>query len=247
MDGAGGRGTGTGGAWVVTVMTVGGGVVVVVVRCVTIRRAARGGGGRWTIRFFFTLVCLTSGGRWGWSTMWTAPPPITAPPAAHAVSFAKAIRTDIVTSSNQAEAQTRRGRRRRPSRPHGRPTWPPCVGLCHYSDQEIPKVQPCSSKPRSALGFAPAGSNPVRTAHAHCYVAIRGSGVEISHLARLSSISRSRRNIIIERVITMKCRSLAADGGTDYRRSRPLGGGPEDTVRSVAPTGPLGEWYGDGV
>lgn len=129
MDGAGGRGTGTGGASVVTVMTVGGGVVVVVVRRVTIRRAARGGGGRWTIRFFFTLVCLTSGGRWGWSTMWTAPPPITAPPAAQAVSFAKAIRTDIVTSSNQAEAQTRRGTASPPGRPQAAHTAAMCSPL----------------------------------------------------------------------------------------------------------------------
>lgn len=92
---------GTGGASVVTVTMVGGGVVVVVAtRRVTTRRGVRGGS-RWTIRFFFTLVCLTSAGRWGWSTMWTAPPPITAPPAAHAVSFAKAIRTDILTSSTR--------------------------------------------------------------------------------------------------------------------------------------------------
>lgn len=106
---------GTGGASVVTVTMVGGGVVVVVAtRRVTKRRGTRGGS-RWTIRFFFTLVCLTSAGRWGWSTMWTAPPPITAPPAAHAASFAKAIRTDILTSSTRCH----------PNRRARRAVWPP--------------------------------------------------------------------------------------------------------------------------
>ena len=32
----------------------------------------------------------------------------------------------------------------------------------------------------------------------------------------------------------MKRRSLAANSGTDYRRSRPSGGGPEDTVPNLA-------------
>jgi hypothetical protein len=38
--------------------------------------------------------------------MWTAPPPMIAPPAVHAQSFAKAIRTDI------SRTLFRRGRRR---------------------------------------------------------------------------------------------------------------------------------------
>ncbi len=238
----GGSGTGTGGVWVVTVMTVGGGVVVVVVRRVTMRRTGRGGGGRCTIRFL-TLVCFTSGGLWGWSTICTAPPPITAPPAAHAVSFAKAIRTDIVTSSNRARDGPGKGTGSPSGRPHGRHS----DRLCHDSDQEILKLQPHCSKSRSALGFGGSGRAALRTSSIARDGEIRGSGVEIDYNRGLPSILRSPRNFIIERVITMKCRSLAADGGTDYRRSRPSGGGPEDTVPNVAPTGPLGEWYGDGV
>ncbi|BCI69455.1 hypothetical protein SPKIRA_02850 [Sphingomonas paucimobilis] len=87
-----------GGDCVVTVTTVGGGVEVVTVRRVTTRRTGLAGTRRWTI-FRPGLVCLTTAGRLGLSTMCTAPPPITAPPAAQAVSFARAIRTDIVTSS----------------------------------------------------------------------------------------------------------------------------------------------------
>jgi len=102
----------------VTVTMVGGGVVVVVVRRVTARRATRAGGSLCTIRFL-TFVCLTRGGRVGLSTIWTAPPPITAPPAAHAVSFAKAIRTDIVPSSNRASLKPRAGTTSPPGRPHG--------------------------------------------------------------------------------------------------------------------------------
>lgn len=47
------------------------------------------------------LVCWVIAGRFGLSAICTAPPPITAPPAAHALSFAKAIRTDIAYLSHR--------------------------------------------------------------------------------------------------------------------------------------------------
>lgn len=96
---AGGRGTGS--AWLATVTTVGAQTVLV---RVTTRLTMRFGAGRAATRlvmarlviarFVMTRFCDDS-------ATWTAPPPITAPPQAHAHSFANAIFTDIPHHSSQ--------------------------------------------------------------------------------------------------------------------------------------------------
>lgn len=126
---------------------------------------------------------------------------------------------------------------------------------CHHTDQKRFKGQARYSPLRSVMGFGygiPSGPGDGHMACARCLHRrvirlFRDSGVENRLPTDSSSISRSLRNFIIKMISTTKCRSLAASGGTDYRRSGPSGGGSEDAVQSVAPTGPLGEWYGDGV
>lgn len=89
-----GNGTGTG-AWFATVTTVGAQAVRVVV---TTRRRF----GTWatcTGRRTTRLVILVYWVRLGVSATWTAPPPMIAPPHAHAHNLAKAIRTDISSLS----------------------------------------------------------------------------------------------------------------------------------------------------
>jgi len=69
-----------------------------------IRRAARCGA--LAALGVATLACFTYCG-WpvfGLSATWTAPPPISAPPAAKAASLAMAVRTDMVFSLSSSEA-----------------------------------------------------------------------------------------------------------------------------------------------
>jgi len=77
----------------VRVVTVAGAAVQVVRRVVrrTTRVRSRASG----TAFLPLLVCTTAGRSGGFSRTCTAPPPITAPPAVQAQSFAMAIRTDI--------------------------------------------------------------------------------------------------------------------------------------------------------
>ncbi len=94
-----GAGKGTGGCWVVTVMTVGcwgtGATGVGRLRFNVATRCT----GRLTT-FFATFFLLNSVRGLAFSATWTAPPPISAPPAATAASLAKAIRTDMVRLSS---------------------------------------------------------------------------------------------------------------------------------------------------
>jgi hypothetical protein len=91
-----GAGTGTG-VWLATVTTVGAQTVRVVV--VTTRRFGFVTDATRTGRCTTRLVILVLTVRLGVSAICTAPPPITAPPQAHAHNFAKAIRTDISSLS----------------------------------------------------------------------------------------------------------------------------------------------------
>lgn len=64
----------------------------------TVRRTWRCFGAGRCARTGFALACLTIAGRaGGFSATWTAPPPTTAPPIVQAHSFARAIRTDIIS------------------------------------------------------------------------------------------------------------------------------------------------------
>jgi hypothetical protein len=60
----------------------------------TTRRTTRRGAGRCGRVFAFAWA-ITAGRGGGFSATWTAPPPIIAPPAVQAQSFAKAILTDM--------------------------------------------------------------------------------------------------------------------------------------------------------
>jgi len=101
--GGGGKGIGIGVGWVVTVTTLGShdgasaGIVTRRTRLVWRTGVAA------TLRWRSGLVCLTWCGTApsarGVSATCTAPPPISAPPAAQAHNFAKAMRTDIVSLS----------------------------------------------------------------------------------------------------------------------------------------------------
>lgn len=89
-------GKGTGAPWLVMVTTAGGQLVRV---CVTTRRIREAG--RLTVVCTTRRTCVT----WALRTVWTrsvtctAPPPIMAPPQAHAHNFAMAIRTDMLSFS----------------------------------------------------------------------------------------------------------------------------------------------------
>lgn len=96
---AGGRGTGS--AWLATVTTVGAQTVLL---RVTTRLTIRLGAGRAATRLVMArlvIARLVMTRFWDDSATWTAPPPITAPPQAHAHSFANAILTDIPHHSSQ--------------------------------------------------------------------------------------------------------------------------------------------------
>lgn len=108
---AGGRGTGS--AWLATVTTVGGHTVLV---RVTTRLTIRLGAGRATTRFVMTRLVIARfviSRFCDDSATCTAPPPMTAPPQAHAHSFANAIFTDMQHHSSQRTPTTRpKGSRR---------------------------------------------------------------------------------------------------------------------------------------
>ena len=220
-------------------MTVGGGVVVTV-RRVTTRRTGTAATRRCTI-LRLGLVCFRTAGRLGLSTMCTAPPPITAPPAAQAVSFARAIRTDIVNSSHRTAEW--RDRAARPGSLHLLP--------CHHTDQKSFKgqgryspwaVRFWDSRTARSQGTGQRQQDHVMrmTRPGDAEFGFRDSGVENRLPLSSSSIFHSLRNIIIKNIITTKCQSLAASGGTDYRRSRPSGGGSEDAVQKCRADGPFG-------
>lgn len=97
------------GAGADTTVTAAGAHVVVVL--VTARRTLRG-----ATCFFGRTRCFDATCIRGFSTTWTAPPPITAPPHAQAHSFAKAIRTDIAEYSFVARRLLPRPQCRRRSR-----------------------------------------------------------------------------------------------------------------------------------
>lgn len=93
-----GGGRGMGAPWLVTVTTAGAHWAWVVV---TVRRTTRLGAVRATVRrttrFLVTTFFATCARGLGLlSTTCTAPPPTSAPPQAHAQSFAKAMRTDMI-------------------------------------------------------------------------------------------------------------------------------------------------------
>jgi hypothetical protein len=94
------NGTGIGGMpWLATVTTVGVQVLVVVVRTtlrtrLTLRTGVRCAILR-TLCFFLTTLYTCAGGV---SATCIAPPPISAPPQVHAQSFARAMRTDIIST-----------------------------------------------------------------------------------------------------------------------------------------------------
>lgn len=82
--GVGAGGTGMGAAGVATVTTLG-----VQATVLTERRTSFVGA------LVEALLAFVMAGRGADSATWTAPPPMIAPPQAHAHNFAKAIRTDI--------------------------------------------------------------------------------------------------------------------------------------------------------
>jgi hypothetical protein len=86
--GTGAGGTGMGAAGVATVTTLG-----VQATVFTERRTSFVGA------LAEALLAFVRAGRGADSATWTAPPPMIAPPQAHAHSFAKAIRTDIFRHS----------------------------------------------------------------------------------------------------------------------------------------------------
>jgi hypothetical protein len=99
-------GSGTGSAWLATVTTVGAHTVLV---RVTMRFTTRLGAGRAATRFVMTRLvmarfvisrCCDD------SATCTAPPPMTAPPQAHAHNFANAIFTDMQHHSSQRTPTT---------------------------------------------------------------------------------------------------------------------------------------------
>jgi len=94
--------TGTGGA-LATVTMAGAQAVVRVVTTRRMRGRATAPIWRGTTRLVIVLVWIA---RFGRSATWTAPPPMIAPPQAHAHNLAKAIRTDILKVSLVADAQT---------------------------------------------------------------------------------------------------------------------------------------------
>lgn len=94
ISGAGG--SGTGGDWVETVTTVG--AHVGIGGALTRVRAATRCTGRRLTGLAATFFLLNSVRGLAFSATCTAPPPITAPPAVNAASFAKAIRTDMIHS-----------------------------------------------------------------------------------------------------------------------------------------------------
>lgn len=94
------KGTGMGGMpWLATVTTLGVQVLVVVVRT-TLRTRFTLRTGLWcailrTLCFFLATLCTCAGGV---SATCIAPPPISAPPHVQAHNFAKAMRTDIIST-----------------------------------------------------------------------------------------------------------------------------------------------------
>lgn len=101
---AGGRGTGS--AWLATVTTVGAQTVLV---RVTMRLTIRRGAGRAATRFVMTRLVIARfviSRCWDDSATCTAPPPMTAPPQAHAHNFANAIFTDMPHHSSQRTLTT---------------------------------------------------------------------------------------------------------------------------------------------
>ncbi len=98
---AGGRGTGA--AWLATVTTVGAHTALV---RVTIRFTTRRGAGRAATRLVMTRLVIARfviSRFCDDSATCTAPPPMTAPPQAHAHSFANAIFTDMQHHSSQKD------------------------------------------------------------------------------------------------------------------------------------------------
>lgn len=94
-------GSGTGSAWLATVTTVGAQTVLV---RVTMRLTIRFGAGRAATRFVIARLVIARfviSRLCDDSATWTAPPPMTAPPQAHAHSFANAIFTDMPHHSSQ--------------------------------------------------------------------------------------------------------------------------------------------------
>ena len=85
--------------WLATVTTVGVQVLAVVVRTTLRTRLIFRTGALWAILralcFFFATFCTCAGGV---SATCIAPPPINAPPQVQAHNFAKAMRTDIIST-----------------------------------------------------------------------------------------------------------------------------------------------------
>jgi hypothetical protein len=72
---------------------------VVVVFFTIVRTLVRGGGGRFATRFTGVDFFVKDVRAFCVSATCTAPPPTIAPPTVHAQSFAKAIRTDMMSLS----------------------------------------------------------------------------------------------------------------------------------------------------
>jgi hypothetical protein len=97
MGGGGGGGGAKTGGMMVRVVTVSVAGAVQATRR-TVRRTWRCFGAAVLARAGLALAWLTIAGRaGGFSATWTAPPPTTAPPTVQAHSFARAIRTDIIS------------------------------------------------------------------------------------------------------------------------------------------------------
>ncbi|MVZ97157.1 hypothetical protein EUU23_05495 [Sphingorhabdus sp. IMCC26285] len=98
--------------WLATVTTLGVQVLVVVVRT-TLRTRLTLRTGTWcailrTLSFFLTTLCTCAGGV---SATCIAPPPINAPPQVQAHNFAKAMRTDIISTFFSIGAESKSQRR----------------------------------------------------------------------------------------------------------------------------------------